>query len=245
MANPMLAAAQFDYSSLDPSCASQLQASAQAIRLMERNITADALRIGHELIIVKERLEHGAFQAWLSAEFAWSDRHARNYMAAAKQFYDKSEVISDLPLTTVCALAAPSTPEPVRANVIQKLEGGDAVDPDVIKFMIYTARREQAEARRIEKLTPEQRSKAEQKSRRAKAQQTAFASKFEQERAAAKELGERATDQIIELLGADLQEFVVMLEGADLHAFFRRLKEHLQPTVSATRRLSPELSAAR
>ena len=78
------------------------------------------LAIGRNLHEVKERLPHGQFLAWLQAEFAMSERQARNFMHVATRFGTKPEILADLSLTVIYALAAPSTSQAVLDQVESK-----------------------------------------------------------------------------------------------------------------------------
>jgi len=78
------------------------------------------LAIGRSLHEVKERLPHGQFLAWLQAEFAMSERQARNFMHVATRFGTKPEILADLSLTIIYALAPPSTSQAVIDQVESK-----------------------------------------------------------------------------------------------------------------------------
>jgi hypothetical protein len=66
--------------------AERVRSSAEAIRQQVRNTLESAIKIGQELLAVKEALPHGQFLPWLRAEFGWAERTARNFMAVAEQF---------------------------------------------------------------------------------------------------------------------------------------------------------------
>ena len=129
----------FDYEALAPEDADVLRQRTSEIRGFYRNMVADALRTGTALREVKELLEHGQFQAWLTAEFSWNDRTAQRYMSAAKAFRDKTDTVSVLELTSVYRLAAPSTPAAVRDAIISELEAGRHVTTADITERIRSA----------------------------------------------------------------------------------------------------------
>src|SRR4051812_33699293 len=110
---------------------------------------------GLDLIATKKRLGHGHFLAWIDAEFGMTDRTARNFMRAAERFGAKSEIVSDLPATTIYMLAAPSTPETVREDVVRRIEAGERLVPAEVKKLVKQAR-EEKKAKRL-RLTREQR----------------------------------------------------------------------------------------
>lgn len=110
--------ATFDYSALPVETALELRMSAERVRMRLKRSAEDIIAIGQELTEAKERLPHGQFLPWIAVEFEMTDRTALNFMRVAERFGSKSEIISDLPVTAIYALAAPSTPEPVVQKVI-------------------------------------------------------------------------------------------------------------------------------
>jgi hypothetical protein len=152
----------FDYSGLAAEVAAEVRAAADRVRAAHNTTIATVLNIGSDLLAVKQQLGHGQFGAWLNAEFGWNERTARNYMAAAQRFADKSETVAVLQLATVYALASPSVPEKVREQVVTGLSSGD-LKPEHVGDLVRQARRDVANAKRAEaarrrraKLTPEQ-----------------------------------------------------------------------------------------
>ncbi len=119
-----------------------LDAIAERIRTRIARTMLNIIATGNDLITVKEKLKHGAFTTWVANEFGMADRTARNYMRTATWAADKSETVSVLPLTTVYALAAPSTPEAIRTEVISDLEAGRPVDHHAIESRIRKERQE-------------------------------------------------------------------------------------------------------
>lgn len=63
---------------------------------------------------------------WLEREFIWTDRTAQRYMAAAEHFDGKTDIMSDLPATSVYELAAKSTPEETRQEIVDLLDSGNS-----------------------------------------------------------------------------------------------------------------------
>lgn len=111
----------FDYNSLDTDTRTFVQEKAQAIHTRLKRTAEDIIAIGEDLIAVKARLGHGQFTPWLQTEFEMTDRHARNFMNVAARFSRKTEIISDLPVTVIYELAAPSTPD----TVIEMVAAGE------------------------------------------------------------------------------------------------------------------------
>jgi hypothetical protein len=59
---------------------------------------------------------------WIDREFGWSERTARNFMSVHEMLSSKSATVADLAIDAkaLYALAAPSTPEDVQADVIER-----------------------------------------------------------------------------------------------------------------------------
>ena len=135
----------FEYGALDAETATEARAAADRIRKILKYTTAGLIEAGQRLMAIKNRLPHGQFIAWVSAEFGMSDRTARLYMRAAEFAAGKTETVSVLQPTTIYALAAPSTPDRVKMGVVQRLENGEAVTDREVKQLINSARQETKE----------------------------------------------------------------------------------------------------
>jgi hypothetical protein len=63
---------------------------------------------------------------WLKDEFGWTDRTALNFIRVYGMA-QKSERLSDLsfPMESLYLLAAPSTPEEVREDAVERAENGE------------------------------------------------------------------------------------------------------------------------
>src|SRR6516164_8584484 len=105
----------FDYADLPNDEERQfIQRQATLIRDLGRRTAESVMAIGKALTEVKERLLHGTWLPWLTAEFGWSDRTARHFMEVYEKF--KLENFSDLQIdpSALYLLAAHKTPAPVR-----------------------------------------------------------------------------------------------------------------------------------
>jgi DNA repair exonuclease SbcCD ATPase subunit len=119
MSNPVQPTAFF-YEDLDETAREFVLQKADETRALLRRTAQNVLAIGRNLQEIKDALPHGQFLAWLEAEFAMTERHARNFMHVAARFGSKPEIISDLSVTVIYELAAPSTPEVVINQVESK-----------------------------------------------------------------------------------------------------------------------------
>jgi hypothetical protein len=84
---------------------------ADRIRFHISRTVQDVIEIGRDLIAVKKRLGHGKFLPWIDREFKMTNKSAERLMAVAEQFGDKFDSVSNLTLTVLYELAAPSTPK--------------------------------------------------------------------------------------------------------------------------------------
>jgi hypothetical protein len=63
-----------------------IQSSADAIRQQMQNTVESAIKIGQELLAVKEALPHGQFSPWLRGEIQVSERTPQNFISVAESF---------------------------------------------------------------------------------------------------------------------------------------------------------------
>ena len=126
----------FDYDALDLQTRIVVQQRTAEIREHMRRTAQEVVEIGVLLSEVKERLGHGHFTTWLQAEFDWSDRTARRFMAVAAQF--KTDTVSDLTIAPAALylLAAPSTPEPAREEALDRARAGEAITKTTAKAIV-------------------------------------------------------------------------------------------------------------
>jgi hypothetical protein len=113
---------------------------ANRIRRRNTRIVEDVISNGNDLSKAKAQLDHGEWLRWLDREFDWTDRTAQSYMRLAEMAKTKS--ISDfarLPLSGLYLLAAPSTPETVRDEIINDT-AGQQITVAYIKHRIKAAR---------------------------------------------------------------------------------------------------------
>jgi hypothetical protein len=131
----------FDYSPLEAKVAEKVRSSAEAIRQQVRNTLENAIKIGQELLAVKEALPHGQFLPWLRAEFQWAERTAYNFISVAERF--KLATIANLPIDPTAAylLAGPSAPDEARQTAVERAEAGEHVTMSVAKEIVATTKK--------------------------------------------------------------------------------------------------------
>jgi hypothetical protein len=112
--------------------AASLRAMVERIHRRYRQQCEDIIATGLELIEAKGKLRHGKFKQWLRDEFAWTDRTARRYMTVAQVFGRKTDIVSVLPAQTLYRLAAPTTPQEVRDELLARVEAGERITREVV-----------------------------------------------------------------------------------------------------------------
>jgi hypothetical protein len=155
------------------SAGAALAEHAAAIRSLGKRVIGDVIEIGRRLTEAKALIEddarkenrsaHAAWLHWIDREFAWNETTARNFLNVHGLVENKSANFADLnlPVSGLYLLAAPSTPEAARAEVIELAENGEALSVGEIKDTI-----DQARARTDTKGRKQPTSKASQRSRR-------------------------------------------------------------------------------
>jgi hypothetical protein len=85
------------------------------------------VQIGQYLTEVKEKLGHGNFLQWIEKAFGWKERSAEAFMQVYRQFKSANFANLRIDISSLYLIAAPSTPEPVRQQVIARAENGETV----------------------------------------------------------------------------------------------------------------------
>lgn len=123
----------FNYASLGSGNKVLVTTATQEIRDRIGRAAQNIMEIGSRLILVKKHLDHGQFGQWLKAEFDWSESTAQKMMSVADTF--KSVNFTDLSVapSALYMLAAPSTPDEVREEFIEKAKSGETVTHKAVK----------------------------------------------------------------------------------------------------------------
>jgi len=116
----------FDYADLDSETRIVVQQKTGEIRERMRRAAQDIIEIGERLIDIQQRLVHGEWEAWLHAEFTWSDQTARRYIHVARAFSGKQQIVAFAP-SALYLLAAPSTPDEARDEALARAESGETI----------------------------------------------------------------------------------------------------------------------
>lgn len=149
-------AVRFEYESLDQ--ANRINRHKTAIQVLEEQMKRNILEIGQHLAHVQEELRHnkqGGFQQWVEAELGWSIRTAYNYLSVFLQFGNRANFAQlGLPTSAMYVLAAQSTPEEAREEILQRAEQGEQLSFKQIEETVRQARRLRLAAQQAGKVAP-------------------------------------------------------------------------------------------
>jgi hypothetical protein len=110
----------FDYADLDDETRAFVQQKAAETHGYLKHTAEAMIKVGQNLLAVKQRIEHGRFMAWVQTEFGISYQTALNCMRIAERFGDKVKNILTLPSSVLYVLAQPSTSD----EIIERVETG-------------------------------------------------------------------------------------------------------------------------
>lgn len=118
----------FDYGQLDVETRITVRQRTEEIKTLVRRSAQDIIDIGNKLIDVKQRLGHGGFGEWLDQEFGWSDQTARRFMHVAEFAKINTSVdFGKFQAKALYLIAAPSTPEPARSELVERSNSGEDI----------------------------------------------------------------------------------------------------------------------
>ena len=119
---------EFDYQKLDSQTSLVIQQRTGEIKERLQRSAQDIWEIGKCLAEVREKLKYGQFQAWLKSEFDWSRRMAYNFIQVYETFDSRANLAQvSLASSVLYLLAAPSTPQEVREEVLHQAKEGQKV----------------------------------------------------------------------------------------------------------------------
>ncbi|MBD2533626.1 DUF3102 domain-containing protein [Nostoc flagelliforme FACHB-838] len=118
----------------------RLTTLAEDTRRRLKRSAMDIYCIGLNLLEAQSIIEHGKFLSWLRQEFGMGKTSAYEFINVAKAFESKFPVIGNLinniTPTALCKLAAPTTPQAARDEVINLVRTGEVIDPNIAKNII-------------------------------------------------------------------------------------------------------------
>jgi hypothetical protein len=95
---------------------------AAEIRRLGRRVVSDVIEIGGRLSECKRLVGHGNWLPWLDREFGWTEQTALNFIRARELSKSKNFLDLDLPVSALYLLAAPSTPDEARDEIINRAQ---------------------------------------------------------------------------------------------------------------------------
>lgn len=126
----------FNYASLAPDTRTIVEAATDRLHVLERKTGEQIIEIGKILIQVKVDIPHGQFLPWLAAEFEWSERAARNFMAVADRFKSANYADLNIAPSALYLLASNTVPAAIRAEFVAKADAGEKVTHKDVKTRI-------------------------------------------------------------------------------------------------------------
>jgi N6-adenosine-specific RNA methylase IME4 len=111
---------------------------AAEIRRLGTRVFGDLLEIGRRLTECKRIAGHGNWLPWLEREFGWSADTAENYLLVYKVFGSDSESLRNLnlPMQSLRLLAAHSTSEEARTEVLHRVTAGERVGLATVREIV-------------------------------------------------------------------------------------------------------------
>lgn len=127
----------FDYENLDSEQRIVIQQRTGEIKERLRRSAQDIWEIGQKLAEVRSQIKHGQFEIWLKAEFGWSRRTAYNFINVYETLAERANLAQiDIATSALYLLAAPSTPQNVREEFIQRAHEGETITHKSIRQVI-------------------------------------------------------------------------------------------------------------
>jgi len=129
---------RYDYNKVtDESVRSTLQDLETVIRKSIRQERTAGLNIGKALLEAKSLKQWGDFENWVAKSFPdFSKRTSDHYMALARAFGETFDIVSYLPAQTLYKLAEGKKLHEVRAEVIEKAQGGSRLSKSDVQSRI-------------------------------------------------------------------------------------------------------------
>ncbi|NEQ98548.1 MAG: DUF3102 domain-containing protein [Cyanothece sp. SIO2G6] len=116
-----------------------------------RRTAQDIWEIGQRLANVRDYLQHGQFDAWLKAEFGWSRRTAYNFINVYESFEEQATLQElDIATSALYLLAAPSTPQSVRKEYLEKAQSGEKLTHKDLKQALHETKPKHSQAKKEE-----------------------------------------------------------------------------------------------
>ncbi|YAF94033.1 MAG: DUF3102 domain-containing protein [Nodularia sp. CChRGM 3473] len=127
----------FNYENLDSEQRIVVQQRTGEIKERLRRSAQDIWEIGQKLADVRSHLKHGQFETWLKVEFGWSRRTAYNFINVYEAFSERANLAQiNIATSALYLLAAPSTPQNVREEILQRAHEGKTLTHKSLRQVI-------------------------------------------------------------------------------------------------------------
>jgi hypothetical protein len=144
----------FDYEILDSEQRQVIQQRTGEIKERLRRSAQDIWEIGEKLAQVRSQLKHGQFETWLKAEFGWSRRTAYNFINVYEALTEPASLAQiNIATSALYLLAAPSTSQNVRDEILQHAHKGKIITHKSIRQVIESEKSKSISALVLPELT--------------------------------------------------------------------------------------------
>ena len=126
----------FSYDELDNETRFLVGQRTSEIKNLIHRSAQDVFDIGQKLIEVKEKLGHGRFTNWLSAEFNWSQSAAQKFMQVARQFIMVNFTDLNIATSALYLLASNTTSVAARQEALDRAAQGEIINRSEAKSII-------------------------------------------------------------------------------------------------------------
>ena len=113
----------FDYDALPKKDIPFIKQTTREVHLLLERSTDDIIAIGQKLIDMKARLGHGHWRAWLQTHWPLDVSLANRWMNVARKCGQFPHL--EIPRSTLYLLAADSTPDTLREELVRRVEAGE------------------------------------------------------------------------------------------------------------------------
>jgi len=134
----------FDYRELQPDDRGFVKERAVAIRKTAQATAELIVCMGQWFTEVKERLPHGQWLRWLGSEIHCSDDTARRFMQVWQCVKNRNvRNLESFDISALYLIAAPKTPEPVKAEILRRAQNGEHITPSKARECLHQFAEEQ------------------------------------------------------------------------------------------------------
>src|SRR6516225_1797036 len=113
-----------------------LSEHAAEIRALGKRALADLIEIGRLLTECKRICGHGNWLPWLEREFGWTEMTATRFINVYDMSKSNKLLDLELPISALYLLAAPSTPEAAKIEIVERAQAGEPLPVAEIKHLV-------------------------------------------------------------------------------------------------------------